>query len=34
VLVTETSVEVLTVSPGMPAPAHTARAEGRSTIAA
>ncbi|MBK9245894.1 MAG: type I methionyl aminopeptidase [Burkholderiales bacterium] len=34
VLVTETSVEVLTVSPGMPAPARTARAEGRSTIAA
>ena len=34
VLVTETGVEVLTVSPQMPAPARTARADGRSTVAA
>jgi methionyl aminopeptidase len=34
VLVTETGFEVLTVSAQMPAPARTARADGRSTIAA
>jgi methionyl aminopeptidase len=34
VLVTETGFEVLTVSPLMPPPARTARAEGRGTVAA
>jgi len=34
VLVTETGFEVLTVSAQTPAPARTARADGRSTVAA
>ncbi len=34
VLVTESGYEVLTVSPQMPAPARTARVDGRSTVAA